>query len=94
MDIYYLLLLLFISDEEFARVFNMTAFKFNENEGARETKSSTQTRLSRSRATKKCCAHCSEETAVKMISRHSHNNGVYMQDAVTGWMKGSSDKNC
>ena len=79
----------FDEDEEFARVFNMTAF------GARDsTKYSTQTRLSRTQATMKCCAHCSEEAAVKKISRHSHNSGVYMQDAMTGRMKGSSDKNC
>jgi hypothetical protein len=65
----------FDEDEEFAKVFNMTAFEFNETSLSR-----TRASLSRTRATKRCCAHCSEEVEIKESSRHSHNSGVYMQD--------------
>ena len=43
---------------------------------------------------KKCRSHCSEESAIRNNSSHSHNNGACMQGAMVGWMSGSSDNSC
>ena len=82
----------FDEDEEFAKVFNMTAFEFNENEGAREFDEVFYTdKFEQDSGYQEVLCPLLRRGCSQGSSRHSYNSGPYMQDAIAGWMKESSD---